>query len=532
MLNSRLMQKTVSASGVAKPFAFLSQVSRQGRNYSTLILWLLHSVFNRRTSKLAIAIALSLVGLACQGAAIALIYWYGRGMEESGLGKIPVLNWSIDLKDQPQLLWLIVATSTLCFVLSGGLVYFSRKLILDLVERHFANSIDQMVMFSLRLPDPRVSLASNLLKEYGVGGLSTGCRRSALIAVSFAITITAVIGAAGAAIFLFRVTFSLTLIILIAMALAALLLYPLTLRAVKSAKDREKARTVFKEEVRALAENRSAPPPEGLKASSELARAFIMRRRVLTELVFAMEIGITAILGLVVYYMASEALAGKEQWAIFISYIAALRLTLNGAAQAIRAFASVSRYYPQIVRYYLFAKDMQKIDASGFGAVHGGETLILGTLPNGVDVTVEVGNWVATVTFDSMRSLRYALLNARQRHSKAPLASVVFDPATGVPRDAAIVLIDSSQLKSQEIDVQALRDALKDKVTLAVYSGVENVGVFGETVLLTIRKDEMQRFAPIGSGEAGAALKEAALKVREKRLTKGLFDEDDDDDDE
>ena len=96
----------------------------------------------------------------------------------------------------------------------------------------------------------------------------------------------------------------------------------------------------------------------------------MMRRRVLTELVFATEIGITILLGVVIYYMASQALAGREQWAIFIAYVGALRMTLNGAAQAIRAFASVSRYYPQIVRYYLVhqghAEDRQ--DAACRGA--------------------------------------------------------------------------------------------------------------------------------------------------------------------
>ena len=91
-----------------------------------------------------------------------------------------------------------------------------------------------------------------------------------------------------------------------------------------------------------------------------MARTYMMRRRVLTELVFATEIGITILLGVVIYYMANEALAGREQWALFIAYIAALRMMLVGVAQAIQAFASVSRSYPQIVRYYLLLTDIQR----------------------------------------------------------------------------------------------------------------------------------------------------------------------------
>ena len=125
-----------------------------------------------------------------------------------------------------------------------------------------------------------------------------------------------------------------------------------------------------------------------------------MRRRVLTEFVFAIEMGITVILGLVIYYMASQALAGREQWAIFIAYIGALRMTLNGGAQAVRAFASVSRYYPQIVRYVLFVKDMQKINATEFAKVRRGDKLILGTLTNGQDVVAEAGDCLALLSLD------------------------------------------------------------------------------------------------------------------------------------
>ena len=118
----------------------------------------------------------------------------------------------------------------------------------------------------------------------------------------------------------------------------------------------------------------------------------------MTELIFAIQIGITFILAVVVYYMASEALAGRERWVIFIAYIAALRMTLTGIAQPIRAFAAVSRFYPQIVRYYLFARDMEKIDAVRFASIKRGDTLILGSLPNGVELTANAGNCLALVT--------------------------------------------------------------------------------------------------------------------------------------
>ena len=250
--------------------------------------------------------------------------------------------------------------------------------------------------------------------------------------VTSATTITALVGGLGAAFFLFRIDLPLTLLIITSAGVAALLLYPLTLRGVASAKLREKAQELFRLEFKQLVEKRLINEPvTNFKAAEDLAGAYLMRRRVLTELVFAIEVGITVILGLVIYYMASQALAGREQWAIFIAYIGALRMTLNGGAQAVRALASVSRYYPQIVRYVLLVKDMQKINATEFARVQHGEKLILGTLNNGQDVIAEVGDCLALLTLDIIHEVEFAFINARLPHSTAPIAIMSVEPIQG-----------------------------------------------------------------------------------------------------
>ena len=68
-------------------------------------------------------------------------------------------------------------------------------------------------------------------------------------------------------------------------------------------------------------------------------------------------------------------MAGRQNWAIFIAYVGALRLVLVACSQAIRAYASVSRFYPQISRYYLFTKDVQHLDTVPFGKVSAGDRL-------------------------------------------------------------------------------------------------------------------------------------------------------------
>ena len=106
-----------------KPIAFLPKVWRQGRNYFSLVGWLLYTAFKGRTWKLAIAVGLSLLGLATQGAAIFVVYWYGRQMEKGGAFSVPLVHIDINLKEQPEWLWVIVIFSTAFFILSATLLY-------------------------------------------------------------------------------------------------------------------------------------------------------------------------------------------------------------------------------------------------------------------------------------------------------------------------------------------------------------------------------------------------------------------------
>ena len=209
---------------------------------------------------------------------------------------VPLLHIQLSLKDHPEWLWAVVAASTTLFVISAAFLYLSRRQIIDVVEQHYARSLEQLVFLSLRVPDPRAPIATRIFLDHGLTGLTTGCRRGTLTATSFANAITALVGGLGAAFFLFRIDLPLTLLIVVAAVLGALLLYPLTLRAAKSAKDRDKAQTVLRSEIRKLNEDLSVEPTAtSLKSVDEVSRVYMMRRRVLTELIFATEIGITII---------------------------------------------------------------------------------------------------------------------------------------------------------------------------------------------------------------------------------------------
>lgn len=270
------------------------------------------------------------------------------------------------------------------------------------------------------------------------------------------------------------------------------------------------------------------------KGPTALAQAFLMRRRVLTEFVYAIEVGITVILGLVIYYTASKALAGKEQWAIFIAYIGALRMALQGGAHAVQALASVSRYYPQIVRYVLFIKDIQKIHATEFAKVTAGDKVILGTLANGQDVSAEAGGCMALLSLDYMSEIEFSLINARLPHSTEPISIQVVERSKAAGCKATLALLVYDKPTQYELEgIQVLREGiLKDKVALIVYREAHNIGLFGEKEVLVVFEGEMLRHVALGTEDFAAAVKEYSLKAATKRRMRNILDSDDEDEDE
>jgi hypothetical protein len=269
-----------------------------------------------------------------------------------------------------------------------------------------------------------------------------------------------------------------------------------------------------------------------LATTRDLARGYFGRRRVTNEFVFAIGIGVTGLLGLVLYYMASRAMTGEADWAAFIAYIGALRLTLASGALVVQALASLTRYYPQIVRYYVFTHDADRLDKMPLGRLEPGEALTLGTLPNGAEIVVTTGERLAVVTSEPMSELRFALLHARSSQRTPPLGTVMLRPANRSAGDATIAVADADQFASIGDDLAAKLDDLHaDIVALIVYQTPGAVGGFGERHLLTFEAGTFRRFLPLGTGESAAVLEHYSRKAATKR-GKGPFDADDDELDE
>ena len=194
---SRTILEAAAAARMGRVISFLPRLTRQVANYAAVVGWLLHAVFKVRATKLAGVVVLAGLHLAGQAAAIFAIYWYARQMDKNGTLSLPLLGIDFASRDEPTLLWAVVIFAVVSFVASACSLFLSRQLILRIVEDYYAQSVERLVMVADRLPDPRARTASELLVEYGLSGLTTGCRSAALTAVVFANAIPSAIGGVG-----------------------------------------------------------------------------------------------------------------------------------------------------------------------------------------------------------------------------------------------------------------------------------------------------------------------------------------------
>jgi hypothetical protein len=239
-----------------------------------------------------------------------------------------------------------------------------------------------------------------------------------------------------------------------------------------------------------------------------------------------MGIAVTIILGVVVYYMANQALKGGASWAVFIAYIGALRLVLSGCTQVIRAFAGVSRFYPQVVPYYAFMRDVPKLDQLPLATVNRGEQIFLGYQANGNGIVVNAGDRIAVATTDPRREVQFAMMEAKAQSSGAPVATTVIRAGACMNEQAGIAVIELDMLGAGSENSKKLDGILADRVALFVHPTPKTVGTYGETSLMTVEEGVIGRFVPLGTSESDLILEEFARKAAAYRA-RATLDEDD-----
>jgi hypothetical protein len=476
------------------------------------------------------ALVFNVLYLAGQMGAVAVIYGYAHLVEKGTQFKVPGTAISIE-PNGPELIWIVVSLSALLLLASGLFQYASRRIVCRIVEDYLADSLKELIVAEARLPDPRARMASRMLLQHGFYKILGGSRRNGLIAVIFFNASVGAIGAVTALAFLFAVEPLLTFMILLGVVLGALTLYPIALRGVRFAKMREQTQAALNRDLRELFESGlGAELGHTLSTPREFAYAYMGRRRVVAEFTFVIGAALTVILAMVVYYVAEQALDGSASWATFIAYVGALRLVLAGCSQLIRAFAGVSRFYPQLVPYYAFVQDYRKIDQCPLATVKRDERLNLGSQANGENVIVPVGTRIALATADTRHQVKFALLDAKVASSGQPVGTTLFKPGRCVNTEAGLVLVEVAKFDGAPDGAASLHGSLGDRVALIVHRSSSTVGSFAEVMLLTIEHGSIQRFISLDSTECEVIMKEFDRKASLRATDRSFGDDEDDGD--
>jgi hypothetical protein len=183
----------------------------------------------------------------------------------------------------------------------------------------------------------------------------------------------------------------------------------------------------------------------------------------------------------------------------------------------------VSRYYPQIVRYYLFMKDIETLDATRLAEVRRGDTIVLGMLSNGKEAIVRAGESHAMLSIGPIHDATFALVGAKLEKSGEPVGAMIVAPDKMRQGPAGIVLVSAERPEQDRDKIRAIlaSEAVQNKLTLVVYTALEEVGALGEGRLLTSDDGELLQFVAIGTEECTVALMECAQKAAKRKVKAG-----------
>ncbi|SCC79480.1 ABC transporter ATP-binding protein [Saliniramus fredricksonii] len=518
-----------------------------GRNYTSTILSLLRSVTESQRKKLLTGLFIGGLYLAGQAAALFIIYWYAQLLQTNTPVTFPLIAYESLPRQDVRLLALVTVSAALLFSGSVLFLFLSRAITLAVTRAWLAVRLDAIARISTRLPDSRAAGASRLVAESGLSSVANGCKRSTIAVIGLLNSFVPIVGALGAAWLLIWIDPFLTAILLGGIAVWSLLLYPLTLRAVRFTRMREKAQAAFKDEARNLSPDPALQPYELMQSAVDIAAAYMGRRRVTSEIMLVTQVGVAGILAVAIFYVTTGMMRDDADWAIFIAYIGALRITLSGCSNGIQAYARVSRYYLEISRYQEFTQDVKGMDEREFGSVAPGDMLEIGKDGEGRARLLPAGVRVAVMGLEKPQDGPVVLVDARLLGSRMPLKSAIADigweddePRLVVddPQTSLVIVSTRPVVTDDDGNGKKLRDhtALdcKSMTTFFVYRDIPETDDLPEDYLLVI--DDLDIVALEQSGTKGwrPAIKKARRLVQKNKASgrsrRRAGDHDDDED--
>ncbi len=341
----------------------IANISKQSRKYFRIANWLLRDTYFRPPfQRPLIILILSSLRLLCQVSGVAILYYYANALKDGNIFTLYGLSYAA--RESFVLMWIIIITSSLLFILMSVCQYFSRTVAIAMAchyEEIFSRRAFNIVS---RLPDPRVPNLNELILQNDILKIGSDARRAGMTVRIIGYGVPQMISGVIALGSIIIIDPVLTLLIGSMMGLVFLGQYPANLRGAKfsdvfekTVQQASRASTKLIRKMVSSQESESAKSDRiallysehGLKKA---IHAFGSRLKVIEESTLITQIGSAIVLSVAVFSIGSRLLNGNANWGLLLIYLAALRATLTGIVSIGRLMTNVSRFYPQLVRFH------------------------------------------------------------------------------------------------------------------------------------------------------------------------------------
>jgi hypothetical protein len=349
----------------------IRRLSRQVVNYSSLVFWFLRDLFAHLRWQSLRLVLTSSAQLGSRYGAMGVLYYCIRAFE--GTSPPVVLGYQLPGREFPAILVFGMVLASLLLALAAGFRYSLQNKTIRIATDYNEFCLRRLLMLIGRLPDARAPEASLEVVSGRVMGLMASARQSRLLTKQIGRGMPSVAGLIIGVALLLAIDFDLTASIALVTLVVLAALYPANRRAAKASgvfqEYSRRANVTLKSVVLKL---QSAPVP--LEENSPIlnrlfsegsvpkaVKGYSNRLRAVEQAVLTTEIGGIAMIGTGLAVLGAEIATGESTFAHAVLYFGVIRYVLRDFVRASKLFASINRFYAQIMPYVSFVRKTRMV---------------------------------------------------------------------------------------------------------------------------------------------------------------------------
>ncbi len=348
--------------------ARLQGLRRQAGRYFGAVAWLFGIVFQRYRRRALFSFAASAIGVALVGAGMAAVFALVSVLETGG--SIGIAGIEVSTGDGTPMA-VLAAVAGMMILVGAAAVFAARATAVGVASDLLAYLTASAVATYGGLPPHPLDFRSDRHLRAAVGRLRSGYARRCFLVVrqTFEAPVLLLTFAGGIAALIWLQPAAAAAVSVVILA-ALPVYYLVNMAAVQATKRFEALGKPASRETRTLTETFAARPhdPEGAVHAAfgsaspvqERLRSFAQRFLATVRADLTSQVtGAVALLGLLAY-LGSQVLAGSLSITAAVAFMLVLRFVLAAMRGVFRGFALISRHYPSVYRFHLYAAGQER----------------------------------------------------------------------------------------------------------------------------------------------------------------------------